>query len=206
MDTEEFAVEHADDLAADLVGVAMGIELFLDIGAGGPFPEEFFKGVLAFGFFEGQAFLFELEAAGNQVAAAEGHDVQEELAEEAEFGFGVVGGGKILSRGGEAEGNPMDEVVDDGFAGGLVWSGVIGLSFGGELEGGLAHLPAAKRALAIIREVLFADGFSVEIGLEDGLEFGEGVKPEEEGFGGLIVVEPGVELLAESVRETGEFA
>jgi hypothetical protein len=77
-------------------------------------PEEFFEGLLVFGLFQGEALLFEVNAAGDEVAAAESDDIGEELADLAQFGFGIVGEGRVVSGGGEAERNPMDEVVDQG--------------------------------------------------------------------------------------------
>ena len=44
-DAEEFAVEHFDDVATDLIGVAIGVKFGLDVRAFGPFPE-----FLVFGF------------------------------------------------------------------------------------------------------------------------------------------------------------
>lgn len=41
-DAKEFAVEHAHDVTARFIGVAMRVELSLNIGAFGPLPEEGF--------------------------------------------------------------------------------------------------------------------------------------------------------------------
>lgn len=69
-------------------------------------PEKFLEFGLVFSFKEGQALLFEAEAAGD--------DVAEEGANLAEFGFVVFGDGGGLGGGGETGGNPVGEVVDEG--------------------------------------------------------------------------------------------
>jgi hypothetical protein len=89
-DAEQAKVEDAFDVTAVFVGIAMGVEFFLNIGAFGPFPEEFF----AFGFFaaafEGEPFVFESEALSAEVAAAQGAEVGAKTGETVEFGVGVV--------------------------------------------------------------------------------------------------------------------
>src|SRR5208282_431445 len=77
---EEVLIKDADDVAAGLVGVAVGVELGLDVGALGPLPELLFEFRLGFGLLEGEALLFDAKAAGDEVAAAEGDDVGEESA------------------------------------------------------------------------------------------------------------------------------
>ena len=113
-DAEEMAVEETDDVVAHFVGVLMGVKLGADIGSLCPFPEQFFEGLLVFGFFEGEAALFEIDAAGDEVAAAQGDDIGKELADLAEFGFGIVGESGGLSGSGEAERDPLDETIDQG--------------------------------------------------------------------------------------------
>ncbi len=53
---------------------------------------------------------------------------------------------------------------------------------------------------------MFVNGAVVEVGGEDGFDFGERVEPGEDGFGGNTVVEFEVELFADRVREAGDFA
>jgi hypothetical protein len=65
--------------------------------------------------------------------------------------------------------------------------------------------PVAVAALFPIGKVLFGDGVVVEVG-EDGFDFGEGVEPGENFFGGLVVEEFEVELFADGVREASDFA
>jgi len=127
-DAEEVALEEADDVIAHFVGVLMGVMLGADVGSLCPFPEQFFEGLLVFGFFEGEAALFEIDAAlfeidaalfeidaaGDEVAAAQGDDIGKELADLAEFGFGIVGESGGLSGSGEAERDPLDETIDQG--------------------------------------------------------------------------------------------
>jgi hypothetical protein len=53
---------------------------------------------------------------------------------------------------------------------------------------------------------LFGDGVVVEVGSEDDFDFGERVEPGEDELVRLVVVETEVELLAELMRETRDFA
>ena len=110
---QEVLVQEADGVAASFIGVAVRVETSLDVGPFGPFPEELFEFLLTFSLIEGDALLFEAEAAGNEVAAAEGDNVVEKGADYAEVGFWVVGNGSGLGGGGEAGGDPVDEVVDE---------------------------------------------------------------------------------------------
>ena len=75
-----------------------------------------------------------------------------------------------------------------------------------EFEGVLAEFPVAKAVLGPVMEVLFGDGFGVEVFDEDGLDFGEGVKPGKDGLVGFGVVEAAVDLVAERVREACDFS
>src|SRR5712672_630148 len=63
-----------------------------------------------------------------------------------------------------------------------------------ELGGVVLEEPVAEAALFPFGEVLFGDGAAVEVGREDGFDFGEGVEPRKDGFVGLMVVETEVEL------------
>jgi hypothetical protein len=71
---EKLAVDQALDFLADFVGITMGMELLLDVGAFDPFPAEFLHFGLRAGFFQGEALLLDGEALGVKVAAAEGGD------------------------------------------------------------------------------------------------------------------------------------
>jgi len=75
-----------------------------------------------------------------------------------------------------------------------------------ELGGVVLEEPVAEAALFPFGEVLFGDGAAVEVGREDGFDFRKGVEPRKDGFVRLMVVETEVELFAEGVRETGDFA
>jgi hypothetical protein len=56
---QEFAVEHADDIAADLVRVAVGEEFGLDVGSLGPKPEQLLHFLFVFGLDGGKAEFFQ---------------------------------------------------------------------------------------------------------------------------------------------------
>ena len=55
-------------------------------------------------------------------------------------------------------------------------------------------------------EVLFGDGPGLEVFGEDGLHFGEGIKPVEDGFMWFGVVQAMVDLVAQRVREASYFS
>ena len=104
------------------------------------------------------------------------------------------------------EGEPMDELAGAGFGEGLVAEGVFILEAGEEGEGVLAEEPVAVATEAPLGEVCGGDGAAVEVGGEEGLDFGEGIEPVEEGWGQFAVVEAVVELFADGVGEAGDFA
>ena len=90
-DAEEFAVEHANDIAPEFVGILMGKEPGLDVRTFDPFPELLFELLLGFGLKGVEVLLFEVDAAREEFAAAEGDDVGEELASLAQVELGVIG-------------------------------------------------------------------------------------------------------------------
>ena len=60
LDAEEFAVEHANDIAPEFVGILMGKEPGLDVRTFDPFPELLFELLLGFGLKGVEVLLFEL--------------------------------------------------------------------------------------------------------------------------------------------------
>ena len=111
---QERFIEHTEDAKPGFVGIAVGVEFGLDVGALGPLPEEFFLLGLGFGLLQGEALLLEGESAGNEIAAAESDDVAEVVSEFAQVRFRGSGERSGLGGGGEAGGDPVDEVVDEG--------------------------------------------------------------------------------------------
>src|SRR5262245_46628090 len=75
-----------------------------------------------------------------------------------------------------------------------------------ELGGVVLEEPVAEAALFPFGKVLFGDGTVIEVGSKDGFDFGERVEPWENGFVGLVIVKTEVELLAELMGETCDFA
>jgi len=75
-----------------------------------------------------------------------------------------------------------------------------------ELGGVGLEEPVAEAALFPFGKVLFSDGAVVEVSSEDGFDFGERVEPGKNDFVRLVIVETKVELFAELMRETGDFA
>jgi hypothetical protein len=205
-DAEELVVEDADDLAAKLVGVTMGEEGGVDVGAFGPFPKELFEFLLGFGVEMVQTLLIDGNTAREEFAAAEGDNVGEQSADFAELGLGVVGRRPGLSGGGEAKGNPVDKAVNDLCGRDVVeWGGIFG-SLGKEFGGGLADSPLAEAAFSIFGEVPRVNGLAFEGLLEERLDFGQGIEPGEDSVFGLAVVESAVKLVANIAGEAGDFA
>jgi hypothetical protein len=75
-----------------------------------------------------------------------------------------------------------------------------------ELGGVILEEPVTEATLFPFGEVLFGDGSVVEVGGEDGFDFRERVEPRENGFVRLVIVETKVELVAELMRKTSDFA
>ena len=203
----------------DFVGVMVGIgERFgrtevagpvADVGGGGEAvvlpPRGAAAAVAGGGGAEGV--LFHSQSRGAFGAAAEDGDVADEGGEVLESGEGGVVGIAV----------PMGEGVGD--ADGEETGGVIGHEGGGffEVGGGVGFfldvfkklapgLPLGIAAVAPFGEVLFADGFAVEAVLEDALDFGEFVEPNDDFAAGGVGFEAGVEFLADVAGETGDFA
>jgi hypothetical protein len=195
-DAEEVLIDQTDGIAAGLFRVPIGIEFSLDVGSFGPFPEAFFEFGLGVGLIEGKPLLFEGKAAGDEVAATEGDNIGEERADVAQVRSGVFGDRSGLGGGGEAGGDPVDEVVHEW--GDWVWVGCRSISgfIGGKFEGRFTELPAAESEFAVVGEVLLADRLAGEVSCEDGLDFGEGVEPGEQGVTEFAVAEALVELEA----------
>ncbi len=84
-------------------------------------------------------------------------------------------------------------------------AGILGEGVG-EFEGVLAEFPVAEAVLGPVVEVLLGDGFGVEVFGEQGLDFGEGVEPGEDGLMRFGVVEAAIDLVAERAREASDFS
>ena len=119
------------------------------------------------------------------MGAVEGHFIQED---------GIAGGDGV--------GKAVGEVAV-GEAGEL---GGVGGEFAGGFEKILGGEPVEEAAIVPFGEVLGANRDAGEMLGEEGLDFGEGVEPLNEFHAGFAVVEALVELVAELVRETGDFA
>jgi hypothetical protein len=204
---KEVFVEHGEDPLLLSFGIAVGVEFCLNFGAAGPFPEFLFFGLGGFGELESEALLFDGEAGGTEFAAAQGHDEDGEITEMAEGFVGADGGGgQVTSGGGVANGNPASELI--GQIGGQepLEFGIASAKGGGKIESLLAVGPIAEGVITMIGEVLLGDRSAVEALFEDGLGFGEGVKPGENGFGGLAVLKPLVQFVLDVGRQGGDFS
>jgi hypothetical protein len=105
---------------------SLGEEFGADVGAFGPFPTLGFGALFGLGLEDVEAALFEVDAAGIEVAAAEGNDVGGEGAEPTEVSVGVMvvgregvgGGGEAQAESGHYEGEHW--LANENIAGALV--------------------------------------------------------------------------------------
>jgi len=59
----------------------------------------------------------------------------------------------------------------------------------------------------VLGEILGRNGDAIELVFDDGLDFGQGVEPGQDGFSFLLAVfKTLIELFLDVVRETGDFA
>jgi len=157
--------------------------------------------------FQVQPGVFEVQAFGSQVGAAEAGNVGAKLAQPSPFGGRVLLiGDERFGGSGLVEGDPMSEPGADGIAQGLVAEGLFIIELLNEIESVLAYEPVAVAAMPPLGEVDFVEGAPVEVGGEHSLDFGDGVKPFEDGVGLFAVVEAAIELLTDVVREAGDFS
>ena len=147
---------------------------------------------------------------GTVGAALEAGDVAVEAVEEVEAGeeVGVEGAfeGHFSQEDGVAGGDGVGEAVGEVAVGEAGEFGGVGGEFAGVFEEFLGGEPVEEAAIVPFGEVLGADGDAVEMFGENGLDFGEGVKPFDEVHAGFTFVEAEVELVAEVMREAGDFA
>ena len=133
-----------------------------------------------------------------------------ETVQEVEAGeeVGIEGAfeGHFAKEDGVAGGNGVGEAIGEVAVGEAGEFGGVGGEFAGVFEEFLGGEPVEETAVVPFREVLGADGDAVEMFGEEGLDFGEGVEPLDEIHAGFAIVEALVELVAELVGETGDFA
>ncbi len=133
------------------------------------------------------------------VRAAELGEVGAELAQVMPAGdwIQVFGGEELGCSGGVLEGEPAGEFFGEVFGEGWVAQGVFVVEVADEGEGVLVDEPVAVTADFPMVEVGGRDGGGVELGGEEGLDFGEGVEPGEDGRAAFVVEEALVELVAD---------
>jgi len=140
----------------------------------------------------------------------EAGDVAVESVQEVEAGeeVGVEGAfeGHFAQEDGVAGGDGVGEAVGEMAVGEAGEFGGVGGKFAGVFEEFLGGEPVEETAVVPFGEVLRADGDAGEMFGEDGLDFGEAVQPLDEVHAGFAVVEALIELVAELVREAGDFA
>jgi hypothetical protein len=144
----------------------------------------------------------ELEVDVLLVGFAEGVDGGEQFEE---FFMGEFLGGIGVERLVEAMGGKGGSAGGQAAGGAEESAGVMGIGFE-KVEGNLGIGPALETGFAPVGEVLGSDGLAVEVFGEGGLDGGEGIEPGNEFGGGLEVAQAAVELFAEVVGQTGNFA
>jgi len=113
-DAEQFAIDHAHHLAADLVRVAFGIKPGLNFRPSRPGPELLFLLGIGVGLLESQPRLLDAQTAGAEVPTPQAHDIMAKIAQASQFGVRVViHGGEGMGDGGIAERNPLGEAVGE---------------------------------------------------------------------------------------------
>jgi hypothetical protein len=154
------------------------------------------------------ALLLQAETGGVVVATAELADLFHQVSDSLVFGGIVKPAGRdgrpeqVAHRDGEMGRHPVRRAL--GF-GDLIEAGGFFAHVREAGEGFLVLAPIFEAAPVPFREVLLEDGTAFEFLGQDLLDLGEGVEPLKEFGSGLAVLKAGVELFAESVRETGDF-
>ena len=147
---------------------------------------------------------------GTVGAALDAGDMAVEAVQEVEASQEVGIDGTFEGHSGQEDGVAGSDGVGQGvgeFAVGEAGEfGGVGGEFTGVFEEFLGGEPVEEAAIVPFGEVLGADGDAGEVFGEDGLDFGEGVKPFDEVHAGFTFVEAEVELVAEVMREAGDFA
>jgi hypothetical protein len=183
------------------------VQFFADFGFFEPGPELFFFLRAGVGLLEGEPLAFEVEAVGVKFGATKAGDIGAELAKAAPTGLGVgLGSYESLGGGGVLEAKPAGEFVGEVAGEGLLVRAKGLVEGAEEVEGILADEPIAVAALFPFSEIRRGKGARGKIGGEEGLDFREGVEPLENGLAGLAVAEADVELFAQMMWQTGDFA
>ena len=189
-------------------GQEFGDELLLGHGGDALALGGVVLGGLGLGFKAVGAAAGQVEELGALVVMSEAGEFGEQFAKALPAVLGFGGGSEDVAGGeGEASGEHGGEFFgeDRGRGAGMERVGVFGEL--GEVEAGLLEaLPIQEAALFPAGEVGLGDGFGVEVGGEECLDFREGVEPVGEEFGFVAVIEALVELVADGAGEAGDFA
>jgi hypothetical protein len=147
------------------------MELFLDFGTLGPFPEMVFEIFFRIGALEAKPFPLDVEALGLEIVAAEARDIGAKLAQARPFDLRVgFSGNEGLSGGGIMNGNPLGQFLIELIGEGLVAESGFVAEAGDEGKGVLTDLPFAVTAILPFSKVGGRDGPSVELSLENRLD------------------------------------
>jgi len=157
--------------------------------------------------FELEPVAVEEEAFCREVAATKAGNVGGELAKATPTGLGATRAAhEFLGSRGILEGHPESEVVRRSADGQGFAHKPLVLQVADEVQGVLAGQPFAVAVVFPLGDILLGERIPAEVGLEDGLDFRQWIEPGEESLGRLAVVKAAVDLIADLVRETGDFS
>ena len=155
-------------------------------------------------------FALQAEPFGQIVLAAQGLEGAEHALEVlAALGRIGEGGQEFAGGQGEIRREEDGDLAADfgvGMIGVVFQSLGVGDHFAEEVAAGLVLLPAQEAAGAPVAEVLFADRFGMELGVQHVLHFGPGVEPLEEGCRRLAVGEALIQFVAGLFGQTLDFS
>jgi len=135
-------------------------------------------------------------AQGDEVAAKLVQGLPVELAVLIELG---LGGPEVMRC--EQEGNLFREIAGDG-----VEAHKVPVETGDRAHGFVLEKPFAITAFAPLREVLCADGFAVEFGIEDRANHWVRIEPLQNRASLLALEEASIQHIANRKRESGDLA
>jgi hypothetical protein len=163
--------------------------------------------VLVFAEVQIELLLLDVQPLGVVIASAEPHKVQAQLAEALELGVGVLVVGAGSAQGdGEAGGEPEGYFVGGRAFGGAVEGAGVGVHAAEGFDGVLLVEPLVVAAEPPVGEVRFGDGLAFKLGIQQSLDLGQGVEPEEDLLAFLAILEAKVNLPANEPRQPSDFA
>jgi hypothetical protein len=152
-------------------------------------------------------FCFVFGLRGGLLAPLKGREGAGERAEVLEFEEGgIVGLAVPLVQGDQEPGGKNPDRVAGRERSGIVETGCIVRRIAKGVDEFAAGLPFNKTALAPLGEILFGDGLTMELGMEDFIDFGQAVEPLGELRPREVALKAAVEFVANFAGKTGDFS